>query len=463
MELSMPKAQVNCPQCRQPIVADVQQLFDIGDDPQDKQIFLSGGFNITQCPHCGFQGRLSMPLVYHDPGKELLLTFFPPEIGIPIEEQQKSIGPFINRVVDRLPQEKRKGYLLNPKTMLTIQVMLETVLEADGITKEMIQAQEERLNLVQRLVSASVDARIEIIKQEDEMIDGEFFGFFSRLMEASIAGQDETTVKQLNDLQQALLVHSTRGKELQSDAQEVQIAMQSLQELGDEITREKLLDLVIKAPNDTRLRAFVRFARPGMDYTFFQMLSERIDRARTQGRARMIEIREKLLAYTQEVDEEYANRSVVAKQNVESILQAGDIKATLEQNIEFIDEFFVQAVTQGLEEARRSGNLEHSSRLKQVLDAIEELSAPPAEFVLIEELLEIAEDEAALNSAVESHSEEMTPELLQMLNVLITRTQASIDSDQGAERDQQQEVLMQLQIVYNAVLGYSMSRNFEKG
>ena len=69
----MPKTQVNCPQCRQPILADVQQLFDAGENPQDKQIFMSGGFNIAECPLCGYQGRLSMALVYHDPDKELLL------------------------------------------------------------------------------------------------------------------------------------------------------------------------------------------------------------------------------------------------------------------------------------------------------------------------------------------------------------------------------------------------------
>ena len=157
----MPQTQINCPQCRQPIVADINQLFDVGENPQAKQIFLSGGFNLAQCPHCGYQGMLSMPLVYHDPEKELLLTYFPPEMGLPLEEQQKSIGPLINRVVNNLPQEKRKGYLLNPKTMLTLQVMLETILEGDGITKEMIQAQQDRINLIQRLLEAKDDARVE--------------------------------------------------------------------------------------------------------------------------------------------------------------------------------------------------------------------------------------------------------------------------------------------------------------
>jgi hypothetical protein len=459
----MPKTQINCPQCRQPIVADVQQLFDVGENSEDKQIFLSGGFNIAICPHCGYQGRLSIPLVYHDPNKELLLTYFPPEMGMPLEEQQKSIGPIITRIVDRLPQEKRKGYLLNPATMLTLQVMLEKILEADGITKEMIQAQEERLSLIQRLMDASEDVRKEIIEKEDELIDDEFFGIFSRLLEGSIEGNDDSVSKQLNDLQQALFNQSTRGRELRFEAEEVQTALQSLQELGEEITREKLLDLVIKAPNDTRLQALARFARPGMDYSFFQMLSNRIDRARSKGRSRLIEIREKLLDYTKQVDDEIASRTTIARQNVERILQADDIKEALEQNIDILDEFFIQAVHQNLEDARKSGNLEHSSRLQEVVDAINELSTPPAEIALIAELLEISTDEVSLNSAVESHGEEITPEFLQMLNVLITRTQANVDRSEGEDKTQQEEIVENLQAVYTAALGYSMRRSLKTG
>ena len=89
----MPQTQVNCPNCRQPIVADVEQLFDVAADPQAKQIFLSGTQNVAQCPHCGYQGELSLPLVYHDPEHEFLLTYFPTEMMLPREEQERMIGP----------------------------------------------------------------------------------------------------------------------------------------------------------------------------------------------------------------------------------------------------------------------------------------------------------------------------------------------------------------------------------
>ncbi len=104
----MPRTQMNCPQCQQPIIADVQQLFDVGAQPQDKQIFLSGAHNIADCQNCGFQGMLGTPIVYHDPEKELLLTFIPAELGLPMQEQERIIGPLITQVVNNLPKNSAR-------------------------------------------------------------------------------------------------------------------------------------------------------------------------------------------------------------------------------------------------------------------------------------------------------------------------------------------------------------------
>jgi len=143
----MPKTQVSCPNCRQPVMADVEKLFDLHLDPSAKQRLLSGAFNIIQCQLCGYQGALATPIVYHDPEKELLLTFVPPELNLPRDEQERAIGGLINRVVDNLAQEKRKGYLFNPQATLTMQGLLERILEADGITREMLEAQQQRLRV----------------------------------------------------------------------------------------------------------------------------------------------------------------------------------------------------------------------------------------------------------------------------------------------------------------------------
>ena len=457
----MPQTQMNCPQCQQPIIADVQPLFDVGANPQDKQNFLSGTHNMAQCQSCGFQGMLGTPIVYHDPEKELLLTFVPGELGLPMEEQERIIGPMITQVVNNLPQEQRKGYLFSPRTMLTIQGMLETVLEADGITKEMIKAQEERMNLIQRLIAASEENRIEIIKQEDEQIDSELFSMLSSLMQAAVSGQEESTARHLNELQKLLIENSTQGKALKADSDEYQAAMQSLQDLGESLNRESLLELVMSAPTEIRLRAYVQFVRRGMDYEFFALLSSRIDAASDSEKERLTDIRTKLLNYISEYDEEMAAHLEATRKNIELLLQAPDIEEAVQQNIEAIDELFVQTVAKELEDARKEGNLDRSSRCRQILNVIEQAAAPPAELGLVEELMDYVDDEAAMNEALEAHADEITPDLLQVLTGLIAQGQSVVEEVKGEENEQHEDALASIQKVYEAVLRFAMRKSFK--
>ncbi|HOF27973.1 MAG TPA: CpXC domain-containing protein, partial [Anaerolineaceae bacterium] len=99
----MAKTSVPCPQCRQPIAIELTRLFDTNTDPEAKQKLLSGSANYFQCPVCGFQGVYPSPIVYHDPEKELLLTFFPPDLNTPINEQERILGPMIKKAMDDLP------------------------------------------------------------------------------------------------------------------------------------------------------------------------------------------------------------------------------------------------------------------------------------------------------------------------------------------------------------------------
>ncbi|MDO9348071.1 MAG: CpXC domain-containing protein, partial [Anaerolineales bacterium] len=80
------RSQISCPRCRQPILAQVEQLFDVTADPGAKQRLLGGVSNFAHCPHCGYSGALATPIVYHEAEKELLLTFFPGELSVPVNE-----------------------------------------------------------------------------------------------------------------------------------------------------------------------------------------------------------------------------------------------------------------------------------------------------------------------------------------------------------------------------------------
>lgn len=422
----MPNTQIKCPNCRQPIVADIDQLFDASVEPGAKQKLLSGVYNLVQCPHCGYSGNLATPIVYHDASKELLLTFIPPEVNLPRDDQERAIGGLINRVVNNLPQQERKAYLLRPESFLSLQSLVERILEADGITKEMIDAQQERIKLIERLLSASEESVKEIAQQEDELIDADFFVLLSRLGEASQMSGDENSARALNDLQSMLLQVTTFGQELQKQSEEVQQAIQDLQDLGPEMTREQLLDLVINAPDENRVRTLVNLARPGMDYEFFRLLSERIDRARGDGRTRLIELREKLLQWTSDVDKQMEERAARARQLLNSLLETEDPVQTLAQNLHVVDEFFIQELDDTLEAARGQGDLEKIEKLNKMVEVLESMSSAPPEVEFIQELVD-AEDEAARRQLLESNEEKVTPEFLDTLMNIAAQTEAGDD------------------------------------
>lgn len=449
----MPKVQMSCPRCRQPLLAEVEQLFDVGADPDAKQRFLSGTVNQANCPNCGYQGPLSTPIVYHDPDKELLLTYFPPELGLPVNEQERAIGPLITQVVNRLPNEKRKAYLFRPQTMFTLQSMVEKVLEGEGITREMMDASQQRLNLLQRLISTtSPEARQEIVKQEENLVDERFFEILNRLVEASLQAGDQNSARALAALQQEILPLTETGRKIQSQSAEVQAAIQSLQEASQQgLTRDKLLDLMIEAPSETRLATLVSMARAGLDYEFFRILSERIDKANGDEQQNLSNLRDKLLEMSQEIDKRMQEQIENSRQVLEEVLKAENIEQATTEILPELDDFFAEALRNELQQAQQTGNLERLGKLQRVVQVIQQASAPPAEIALAEELMG-AEDEAGRRAILESHAEQITPEFLQILTSLVSQLES-----QG-----QAEMAKRLQEIYRSALRFSMESNLKK-
>jgi hypothetical protein len=440
----MPKTRINCPNCRQPLMADVDQLFDAGSDPSAKSRLISGAFNQVRCPSCGYQGNLSTPIVYHDPDKELLLTYVPPELGITRDDQERMIGALINQVVNMLPQEKRKGYLLRPQSVLTLQGLIERILEGDGITREMLQAQQQRLSLLQRLLTASDDVRAGIIKTDEALIDADFFNMLGKLAQAAVANGDQASANKIEDLQKELLATTLFGQQLQQQANEVEAAIASLRAVGDELTREKLLDLMVEAPNENRLSVLVSLTRPGLDYEFFRLLSERIDRARGDGRARLITLRDQLLALTSEIDKLTEARVAETQQLLESILQAPNLDEAIVRALPSVDDLFMQVLAKSIDEARKKGDLERSSKLNRIDEVIKQASTPP-EIAFIEQMLD-APDDLARRRLLETNPDMVTPELMDALTNIVAQVESSQD----------ESLTQAIKSLYKLVLRFSM-------
>jgi NTP pyrophosphatase (non-canonical NTP hydrolase) len=447
----MPQTRTFCPRCRQPITAEIDQLFDVSAEPQVKQRFLSGAFNLANCPHCGYQGNLATPIVYHDAAKELLLTYFPPELGLPVNEQERLVGPLINQVVNRLPNEQRKAYLLRPQSVLTLQGMMEKILEADGITKEMIQAQQQRLALIQQLLALPEESRVEIVKREEALIDESTFSILNRLIEAALGGGDEQAARQLAAIQQIFITHTAVGQRLQAEAEESQEAARALQEASKNgLTRESLLDLLLTTKSDTGLTTMASMARSGMDYAFFQILSDRIDQAPAGERERLEQVRSRLLEITQEIDQEIKQQTEQIHRLIEELLKAPDIEAATTSVMPAVSQLFVDILNGELQAARQKSDLERISKLQKVVSTLQKASAPPPEYELLEKLLG-AEQEADRRQILEQNSAQVTEQFIGLISGLLSQTQ-----------NQDPELTQQLETVNRSVLRYSMEMNLKK-
>jgi len=431
----MPKTSVNCPNCRQPVVVEVQQLFDVSQDPLAKQKLLTNSVNFIQCPTCRYQGLIGVPIVYHDLDKELLLTFFPPDLNTPLNEQEKQIGPLITRIMDRLPNEKKKAYLLQPKSMLTYQSLIENILEADGITKEMIEGQQKRIDLIERLIQTNnKEERQGIIKQDENLIDGTFFSLFSRIIQSASAQSDNDSQEKMKEIQNELFETTEVGRELLRNAKDTETAIKKLQEASkDGLTREKLLDLLLSAENDLQLSTMASLARSGLDYQFFQLLTEKIDSASNDKKNRLTKTRERLLDITDEIDKRLQEEMKKASDNLNKVLDAENTEEMLLKNPEIIDEFFSQQLEATLKHARKAGDLERITKLEKIMGLIEKAMAPSEELQLLQELLGIA-NEKELIKKIDENIERITPEFMSILNIMITQTENQQDQPELKER-----------------------------
>ncbi len=353
-------------------------------------MLLSGQLNVAVCPNCGHGGILSIPLVYHDPDKEILFTHVPPELGMAELEQQRVVGDLTNRVMSSLPAEKRKGYLLRPRSFMRLDAMIEAILEAEGVTREMLEAQRAKGALLERLLrTPGAEARQIIAQENDDQIDYEFLQLLSLNLQLAQAQGQEGAAQQLATLRQQLLAWTQVGKE-------VTARQEAIRELGPQVSREELLEKLVaaaEAGDETRIETMVAVARPLVDYAFYQQLSERIEAAETAGQRdqvhRLKELRQQILDLTAEIDAEMQQIAKESSDLLERILSSDDVEQAVRENLPDLDQFFMELLSENMRAAERAGDRQRIEALQQVADTLMRLieESQPVEIRFINELL----------------------------------------------------------------------------
>ncbi len=387
--------QISCPNCGSPIQANIRQLVDVGQDPSAKARLLSGTLNHVRCEVCGFESNIATPLVYHDPEHELLLTFMPVEINIDKQEQERIIGSLINQVMENLPAEERKGYLLQPQSVLTMQGLIERVLETEGVTKEDIEDQRAKMRLFENLLRKEQDQLETFIEEHDDELDSTFFQLASLALQAT---PDQNARAAATKRLEKAIELSSFGKRLQAQEEELKLATESLRALADDgLTRDALLDLFLDAPNDERVVALVNLTRPALDYNFFQLLSDKIEAVEGEDEQRLISLREQILEVTQEIDQIQQAQAERAASLLKTLVETEDLDDAIRQAIPLIDDLFLGTLQANLRVAEERDDQDALTRLREIEGKIQSLiqQSLPKGLQLAQRLLEAEDDEAA--------------------------------------------------------------------
>jgi hypothetical protein len=260
----------------------------------------------------------------------------------------------------------------------------------------------------------------------------------------------------MSDLQKQLLAETEYGRKLQESVKEMEAAAKSLQDAGQGLTREKLLEIIVEAPNDERLRALVGLARSGMDYVFFQNLTEQIDKAQAEGRKRLEDLREKLLDYVNEVDRQLEARFKQAQDFVEQLLAQEDIARAARDNIQGFTQDAVEVVQTLLKQASEKNDYARMGKLQKIVEVIQEASAPPPEVAFIEQLIQ-APDEAGIEKMLAANEAMINDAFMEALSGLA----AQMDAQAGQGNAEAKALAERLDAVYKTALKFSMKKKMQ--
>lgn len=344
------------------------QVVDVGRDPSLKSALLSGRLT-----------NLAAPFIYHDPSKQIAYILMPMELNLRDMEQQRIIGQLTQTVMRGLPENAPRAYLLQPRIFFTLQSLIEAILEQDGITPEMLRAQQERADLLRELLRITDEATLRAkMRENDSKIDAAFFDIFSASIEANLASGREQAARQLANLQQLLLEETTYGRSVGARAA-------ALEAFRKSPTRETLLDQLIAAPDAESREMLIALGRQLLDYAFFQQLTMRIESADEAGKQKLIALRKEIQETRDKIDA--ASRAYMEEKAalIQDIASSEDpLKTARERDAEIDDAFFavLQASTQ---DAQRRGDEQTLKALsivnKVVMQVIAERQPPEVQMI----------------------------------------------------------------------------------
>ncbi|MCW5860911.1 MAG: hypothetical protein KIS63_21635, partial [Caldilineales bacterium] len=408
-----------------------------GQTPELKQVVLSGSLNASQCPNCRNVNYLASPFLYHDPAHEFLGVFIPTQLNISEAQRQKVIGDLSKALMDSLPAEQRRYYMVSPQQFLTMDSLLEKLLGFEGVTPDMLAASRKKVELVSELARLKDDAIAFslTVKENERYLDQEFFSILANL---TLTAQNEGATQQaelITDLREKLLPLTEIGRRMLKQRRAVQ-------GLGASPTRESIMAALLAADED-EAEAIAVVARPIMDYQFFQDYTNHIESAPADRRPALEANRQRMLQVLESMRAADQSVAQASTQVLQELLGAENLEQAVQEMLPYIDQAVMGLLAANIEEAEKRGAKAAATRLKQVWDAIVTAmdAALPPEMRLLYALTD-ADYPDGTRAILKENKEHITPEFLALLQSAIDATEKD-----AADNSEQQDVVRHLRNV----------------
>jgi len=415
---------VRCPYCGAAHTADVVTTVDAADDSA-RTALLSGQLNVTLCPACGARWRVPSPIMYYDLEKEVALVLVPTELGLKHEDQEREVGRLTNRVVDNLPPEQRRMYLLQPRLFFSEKTFLDAVLEATGIDRENLRQAQETMQLLDSLLDVTDPGDLrKRLKEHGREDDTSLVTLAALLAEEAATQGDRLRAGRLARLRDTLI-----------------------EVVGPPtVTVEDIVRELRSARDAGELDQLVAALRPALTYEFFAAMTAMIESSEEPQSTELTELRQDVLRAMDRLEQAAADEMRRAARRLDAVLLAPDPAALVREQADTIDEAFLWMTEATLRNAAEQGQIDKATTLQAVLEAaievLEERMPPQAR--LINRLARASSDEER-RTELEANREQLGSDLVASLQAAARQARqggadAAAESLEAAAR-QAQELL----------------------
>lgn len=370
------RVQISCQHCQASFAVPIWTYVDIGIQPELKTLLLTGQMNVAACPNCGTGGMLAAPMAYHDPAKKFFFTLFPQELNLRPEEQERFVGEASKVALETLPKEASRGYILTPRRFITMQSLIETVLEGEGISKETMQTQRARVEVLSHLAEAleadhgagtldTPNSRLaQTVATHQAALDYEFFLTLTSYIEAALGQGREDSAKMLTELRDRV------------------IALSGFDAVAAGLQEPQLEDVVaaLRDAGDDTLEETIGNYRPVIDEDVFSAWQQQVEALPAAEQAAAQAQLEKVRTTIERLDSEAQAMFEGATALLREVMSAEDPRVLLRERNKDINEAFMVVIDANINAAARAGQNEVAQQLvgirQMTNEVMQELMTP---------------------------------------------------------------------------------------